>query len=782
MAFTAGDAVVVRGERWIVEDTTAFADCTALQLAHGVGGPARRRRVLVPFDRPIPLPTIPRIKPVTRRQWACRLRKHLSSVRVFERLRAAEHAAIDILPFQLEPALALLRGCACRFLLADEVGLGKTIQAGLMIAELQHRSNCERALIVTPSGLRQQWADELLQRFGIRAAVVDAASLSARAASLPRDVNPWTVEAVVITSIDFVKQPEVLRGLAFVVWDVVIVDEAHQAAPASQRHDAVAMVASRARHLVLLTATPHGGDEQAYRALCALGRSSTDEPILLFRRTREQAGIPRKRRAHLLRVTLSEAELRMHRLLDAYVSRVWSVAQNTGAHDLRLLAMVLAKRAMSSAASLAESVQRRLDGLDGNHSIVDQPGLPFEDAADDAVVPNMPAFDIPHEERTALEQLLDAARYATNEERKMHALVRLLRRVQEPVIVFTEYRDTLRTIASSVGSLRQITVLHGALSPQERRAAVTAFSNGDADLLIATDAGSEGLNLHSRCRLVINLELPWNPIRLEQRIGRVDRIGQIRTVHAVNLLAGGTAEATVLSALCRRLERIRMSEIEMAACLIGHVEPAPAGRREPELCTTTDMRSQAVDEARRIGLARIHTPTSINDTDGVAACTVRMLPAAAIAFLRVRLSSRAGRLIEDALLPLRVPGQAAIRKSGRRHLRAMAEDFIATMQPALVDCARAHMLERARAIESMLSGAAEAATSRERWIAGRVCGESHMVQPGLFESRSLDGHHEMQLQKAQLRNETNAHAETLRADASIVISAEPEIVLLLFAC
>ena len=126
---------------------------------------------------------------------------------------APQRAAIDILPFQLEPALALVRGRASRFLLADEVGLGKTIQAGLMLAELRHRGWCEHALIVTPAGLRQQWADELLHRFDMRAAVMDAASLAALTDSLPFDVNPWAVEPVAITSIDFLKQPEVLRGL-----------------------------------------------------------------------------------------------------------------------------------------------------------------------------------------------------------------------------------------------------------------------------------------------------------------------------------------------------------------------------------------------------------------------------------------------------------------------------------------------------------------------------------------------------------------------------------------
>ena len=172
-----------------------------------------------------------------------------------------------------------------------------------------------------------------------------------------------------------------------------------------------------------------------------------------------------------------------------------------------------------------------------------------------------------------LHRLIDAAGSAQSGERKMHVLGRIVRRVREPVIVFTEYRDTLDAIRDAIGGLRRITTLHGGQTATERRQSVHAFTSGAADLLIATDAGSEGLNLQGTCRLVVNLELPWNPIRLEQRIGRVDRIGQTRTVHAINLFAEGTAERTVLASLLRRIDRIRMSEIEIAACVISRSEP-----------------------------------------------------------------------------------------------------------------------------------------------------------------------------------------------------------------
>ena len=187
MPFAAGDRVTVRGERWVVEEATACGDTTLLALI-GADNPSayRRCRLLTPFDRPFATGRHIRIRGLTRRRW----------------MRHPRAAAIDILPFQLEPALALVRGDASRFLLADEVGLGKTIQAGLMLAELVQRGRCDRALIVTPAGLRHQWADELQHRFDLRATVIDAAWLSSRACTLAFDINPWTAEPLAIASIE----------------------------------------------------------------------------------------------------------------------------------------------------------------------------------------------------------------------------------------------------------------------------------------------------------------------------------------------------------------------------------------------------------------------------------------------------------------------------------------------------------------------------------------------------------------------------------------------------
>jgi superfamily II DNA/RNA helicase len=189
-----------------------------------------------------------------------------------------------------------------------------------------------------------------------------------------------------------------------------------------------------------------------------------------------------------------------------------------------------------------------------------------------------PAFDNSTDERAVLDRILVAAEISARSERKLVVLTRFLRRVHEPVVVFTEYRDTLSLINSAVGFSRRTVLLHGGLTRIERRASVDAFTSGRANLLLATDAGAEGLNLQATCRVVVNLELPWNPVRLEQRIGRVDRLGQTRTVHAIHLFAEPSAESTVLARLVHRVDRIR-TEADIALEVLDAASDRFADRR-----------------------------------------------------------------------------------------------------------------------------------------------------------------------------------------------------------
>jgi superfamily II DNA or RNA helicase len=765
-----------------------FPDATVLHLASDAAPPAPSRRcsLLTPFDRPVATVRTHSFRAVTHGRWLYHLQAHRSQMHAFGELRTARPAAIEILPFQLEPAMAVVRGAAPRLLLADEVGLGKTVQAGLVLAELRHRGWCDHALIVTPAGLRHQWCEELRHRFDISAAVIGASALGTLVESVPFDVNPWTVNPVTITSIDFVKQPEVLHALASQVWDVLIVDEAHQATIASQRYDAVDTLARRARHVMLLTATPHAGRDDAYHALCAIGRIADDDQIRLFRRTRELAGLPRARRVHLLPVAQGRAGQEMHRLLEAYLAQVWNIANRSGTRDVQLVAMVLAKRGFSCARSLAASLEKRLAGLEGAVEPPTQEPLPFafEDESDAPPMLIVPAFERCDDERAILQRLLEAAIAAQGDDRKMRALQRLAVRVREPLIVFTEYRDTLHAIAAAVGTLRKVTLLHGGQTAVERRQSLQMFTTGECDLMVATDAGSEGLNLHRTCRVIVNLELPWNPMRLEQRIGRVDRIGQTRTVHAINLLAEGTAERTVLAGLLRRIDRIRMSDIEVAACVIGNGEAPPRPMPVENCATTVDLGLDAHTEARRIAdLRRLADCRSRIPPHVVPVTVVRSHDASLTSLYRIRLVTRAGRLIEDALVPVRIRIEQPAGRLTRRAARAFAESLMAAYGGELLQHARIHAEQRAHDISADVADAITCSITRERAIAEAVAAEpARFVQAGLFDTRSLKQKWAGEQRRESVRDESDARAHLLELDAIVQPAGDPEVVMLLISC
>jgi SNF2 family DNA or RNA helicase len=250
----------------------------------------------------------------------------------------------------------------------------------------------------------------------------------------------------------------------------------------------------------------------------------------------------------------------MHALLAHYGDALRGERRRDGRSDPLLALSVLHKRAFSSAWSLAQSVERRLAALTESEGAVagEQLALPLGDPTGDLVRADEPPSwpgdlrmaDSTHERRL-LVALLSSARTASAAETKLRRLDTLLRRTREPAVVFTEYRDTLAHVRRRL--TRESVVLHGGLTREERIAALTAFAAMPAGVLLATDAAAEGLNLHAHCRLVINLEMPWNPMRLEQRIGRVDRIGQQRTVHAFHLIAVATGEMRILDRLRSRV-------------------------------------------------------------------------------------------------------------------------------------------------------------------------------------------------------------------------------------
>jgi superfamily II DNA or RNA helicase len=598
----------------VVLDATDYGTCRGVRVT--APGSATALTLLSPFDRiqPIPRNGAPRRGGRARAMAECAAA--LRRTHDAGQLRAAVDAHINILPYQLEPALVVSSGEASRVLLADEVGLGKTIQAGLILSELRAAGGFTRALILTPAGLREQWSRELRERFGIETVLMDAAALRALGRSLPPWVNPWTLPGVALASIDLLKRGELLPQIETVTWDAVIVDEAHHATRGTDRHAAATLACARARVAVLITATPHNGDGIAFADLRAIGALEGDtRPVRVFRRTRREiASEAAPRRVRFVSVRPAIEERALHAALDAYTSRVWRESDAAGA--ARLAMIVLRKRALSGPASLARSLARRLEALSQTPSDDNAQQLPLDfgdtlggeligDDREPVGLLSAPGLTDGTTERGLLSSLLEVARAAIPGDSKAVALTRAVTRAREAAIVFTEYRDTLEDLRRRLAGRVPLEVLHGGMLAAERVRALSAFTSGAVRLLLATDAAAEGLNLHHGCRWVIHHEAPWNPARVEQRNGRVDRLGQSRRVHVWHLVAAQTAEEDILAKLVQRSERAARAMATEAAVATAVFEGTPLLLADRADGATSDRPEAAREAERIVALRRI---------------------------------------------------------------------------------------------------------------------------------------------------------------------------------
>lgn len=717
-------------------------DCCELHVADSVGC---RRVLLWPFDRPAPVSDSAHVAVVPlRTSWHAITAAHARECEPSTPRSRSIGAAV--LPYQLEPALAVASG-ATRVLLADEVGLGKTVQAGWIVSDLIERDRDARVLIAVPAGLRRQWASELERLFGVAVVAVDAAWLRGAVRDVPADISPWARSGVYLASLDFLKRHDVTTSLQSHVWDLLVVDEAHGAAAPTDRHTALARVSAQTRRIVALSATPFSGDASAFLSVASLGGTPADDPPLMFRRSREDVGGQARRRHRFATIRISRAEFRLQRLLERYSRDVWREAAGD-VEGARLAVTILRKRALSSPAAAERSIRRRLALLEGAVSTPRQVSFfdddePPDDEASDAALAAPGLANAAREERW-LAVMADAAAAVASQDSKLRGLIRLLRRIRgEAAIVFTEYRDTLRHIERALPGALQ---LHGGMTSEERAVVQRRF-NDEGGLLLATDAASEGLNLHARCRLVINYEVPWNPARLEQRIGRVDRIGQRRAVHAVTFVARDTAEDLVIANLARRLARVAatlgerdrlaafLDDARVARSVIG-AAPLPAEQprdpmevaavlRPPALQVDAD---RAADRLRRRGAAAPGVPR-------IAAASLRaprgIAPGVVFA-IRLVMRAASGDIAAERLVFLHT--------AGRVHRPRAAADIRQVARSGL-DMIRRHLQDAVpdldawrRTVEASHTRALDALISRERALSIRPL-DIVPVQHGLFDRR-----------------------------------------------
>jgi superfamily II DNA or RNA helicase len=432
-----------------------------------------------------------------------------------------------------------------------------------------------RVIIVVPASLRAQWQVELGSRFGVECLRADRRELEARSAEGAFGENPWRRAGVWLVSTDFLKQGHVLDMLPRDAWDLVVIDEAHGVCGDSDRYHACHELAKRSRRVLLLTATPHSGDAGRFARLTRLGAfdglagsagaaASRLQPPLVFRRTRDELAIGRRHRVSWHAIRLSDAESRALGALQEFEQAALRGASRHLAEHTRLVLSVFRKRALSTFTALSLSITRRLRWLDLDDVETETPAtagwtqasLAFDADNDDSQDLTLLAGPIgldPRHERTWLRRLRQLADDAARCESKIARLKSLVERTAEPVVVFSEFRDSLDAVERRLRRNRAIAVMHGGQDEQTQRSELARYLGGPASVLLATDVAGQGLNLQSRGRWVISLELPWNPARLEQRLGRVDRLGQKRTPHLSLLVARHKTERGLLSHLARRV-------------------------------------------------------------------------------------------------------------------------------------------------------------------------------------------------------------------------------------
>ena len=520
----------------------------------------------------------------------------------FDPLFAVNVSQVDSLPHQIEAVYHyMLRSPRIRFLLADDPGAGKTIMTGLLLKELEYRGVIERILIVVPGHLKDQWLREMKERFGESFTVVDRAVINATWGR-----NVWQEQTQVITSMDFAKQDDVMATLGEVRWDIVVVDEAHKMAAyrygkkmsRTGRYRLGELVSRTSEFLLFLTATPHRGDPENFRlfldllepglfANTELLRESVrdrDNPLFLRRLKEDLRDFegrllfpPR----HVVTKTyrLNDDEKRLYNAVTEYVEKSYNKALATKKRNVAFALLILQRRMASSVRAVRRSLERRRKRLEellrlGNwlaeFGWIDEEELEDSPEAErlrkeEELVERLTAAETREELQVEIDTLGDLIGLARDAERheietKLNELRTLMgderiRETGEKLLIFTESRDTLNYLAER---LRQwgypVVTLHGGLNLDARIRAEHEFA-GRAQVMVSTEAGGEGINLQF-CALMVNYDLPWNPNRLEQRMGRIHRYGQQKEVYIYNLVAIDTREGQVLAALFRKLQLI----------------------------------------------------------------------------------------------------------------------------------------------------------------------------------------------------------------------------------
>ncbi|USQ75329.1 helicase-related protein [Ornithinimicrobium cryptoxanthini] len=538
---------------------------------------------------------------------------------LFDPMLAVATSDVQPLPHQIRAVYGeLLPRTPLRFLLADDPGAGKTIMAGLYIKELLLRDDVKQCLIVAPGGLVEQWQDELFFKFGLRFDLLTNQLIDSNI-----NLNVFETNPLLIARMDQLSRNEVLQAqLRETEWDLIIVDEAHRMGAhyfggkleKTKRFLLGELLGLVTRHLLLMTATPHSGKEEDFQLFLTLldrdrfegkQKKSVDVSGVMRRMVKEDLltfegkKLFPERIAETVPYELTAVEQDLYEDVTHYVREGMNRAEKLGGkrkNTVGFALTVLQRRLASSPEAIYKSLVRRSERLErkkteilnGTYTDAD-PGIDLSEIDED----EYNAEEIEEME----EELLDAATAAqtvaelNTELIELADLIETARKVREAgtdrkwielstilqdnhlttdgegwprkFIIFTEHRDTLDYLQAKIGSLLgkpdSVKAIHGGVRRGERRLITEEFTkNRDVQILLATDAAGEGLNLQA-AHLMVNYDLPWNPNRIEQRFGRIHRIGQEEVCRLWNLVASNTREGEVFTRLLEKLDQMRQT-------------------------------------------------------------------------------------------------------------------------------------------------------------------------------------------------------------------------------
>jgi len=596
-------------------------------------------------------------------------------------IQAPFRGGVQIEEYQLAPVVRAARMPRVRLLIADDVGLGKTIEAGLIAQELIHSHRASRILVLCPAHLKQKWVDEMAEKFGLEFRIIERDSVLQMRKEFGPTINPWASFPRLVTSIDYLKTEHPRRLFEELTsrrrdertsakpWDLLILDEAHNVAPAgrkkyvrdSDRTTMMRAISEQFEHKIFLTATPHNGYRESFTGLLELldnlrfsRGTDLDKAQLsavtvrrLKRDIKNADGtdrfplrliLPRdQRRDPDLYVDLSGPEREVFDLLQRYTESRLSKTDSRAERPMQFVLTLLKKRALSSPMALRESlvthtetvgVREELEIGDSLFRSLEQ--REEEDWSDDdekeelteavTAAASRLCHELSLDEKGWLRRMANiveeyANLHTVRPDAKARALLQWVKRNLrsgrswngERVIIFTEYKHTLaylQRVLEEAGYDDAVMSIVGGMPDRERQAVNEAFQSAPGltpvRILLATDAASEGADFQKYCRNLIHYEIPWNPVRLEQRNGRVDRHGQrAPEVRIHHFVFRNHEDSEFLQRIVEKVETIRADLGSVGALIAENVRKRALGKR----VSIDDVDRQLRDHKRR-SLAR----------------------------------------------------------------------------------------------------------------------------------------------------------------------------------